>query len=101
MSMHPKLWGLLLAGLLALGCEKSLSFQEIEKVNKEVAADVQSDTGHEALVSLMKDGSNLEITVTLVSTSPAELERSKPKVEAIVKRHWPKASKIVVEARPE
>lgn len=98
--MRPSLPGLALVVCLLAGCEKGPSFQEIETTNKALATEVKTETGKEALVGFMKHGSDLKVTVTLVSTSKPDADAAKPKIEAIVKRHWPKVTSVVVEAGP-
>jgi hypothetical protein len=98
--MRSFLCVLALAACMAAGCEKGPSFQEIDATNTALKADIQAETGHEALISYMKDGSSVTITVQLVSTSSADADAARPKVESAVKRHWPKATKVVVEAQP-
>jgi len=98
--MRSFLCVLALVACVATGCEKGPSYQEVEATNAALKTDIKTETGHEALVGYMKDGSSVTITVTLVATPKEDADAAKPKVEAAVKRHWPKATKVVVEAQP-
>jgi archaellum component FlaF (FlaF/FlaG flagellin family) len=99
--MRKLLFAALFVFCAELGCGKSLSFEEIDKANAAVVADVKSEIGREALMGYEQDGSRSKVTVTLVATSLADAVQAEPKIEAIVRRHYPKASEVLVKAQPE